>query len=210
MESDCRVLVFARAPRPGTVKTRLIPLLGPERAAALHRKLVEHTLWAATTATCGAVELWCAPDCSDAFLRERAKTIGAALHAQVGEDLGARMAHAFERALKQSRCALLIGTDCAVLRPMHIREAAGTLAAGDEAVFCPAEDGGYALIGLARFDRGLFERMRWGESSVMDATRRRLRELGWRWRELATLWDIDRPEDYHRLLAERPPDAPLP
>ena len=203
MGSDCHVLVFAKAPQPGTVKTRLIPLLGPERAACLHRKLVEHALGAAVAAASGPVELWCAPDCSDAFLRECAGTFGASLHTQPDGDLGTRMAHALERALRVSQSGVLIGTDCAVLGPEHIREAAGALAAGDEAVFCPAEDGGYALIGLTRCDARLFEDIRWGESSVMDSTRRRLRELDWRWRELETLWDVDRPEDYQRLLSAR-------
>jgi hypothetical protein len=203
MESDCRVLVFAKAPQPGTAKTRLIPLLGSEGAAGLHRKLVEHALSAAVAAATGPVELWCTPDCSDAFLRECEGTFGAILHTQLGGDLGTRMAHALECALQASRGAVLIGTDCAVLGPEHIREAASALAAGNEAVFCPAEDGGYALIGLTRCDARLFERICWGEASVMDDTRRRLRELDWRWRELETLWDVDRPEDYHRLLSAR-------
>ena len=62
----------------------------------------------------------------------------------------------------------------------------------------PAEDGGYALIGLTRCDQRLFEHMAWGGDTVLAATRERLRELKWRWHELETLWDIDRPEDYHR------------
>jgi hypothetical protein len=198
---DCRVLVFAKAPRPGTVKTRLIPLLGPERAAALHRTLVAHSLAAASAAAIGPVELWCAPDCGDAFLQDCAGTYGAILRTQIDGSLGARMLHAFEHALQVARGAVLIGTDCPVLGTEHIREAAHTLAAGDTAAFCPAEDGGYALIGLTRCDARLFDAIRWSEASVMADTRARLRELGWRWRELATLWDVDRPEDYQRLVS---------
>jgi hypothetical protein len=56
------------------------------------------------------------------------------------------------------------------------------------------------LIGLRRIDPLLFEGIRWGDDSVMAGTRDRLRSLGWRWRELETLWDVDRPEDYQRLL----------
>ena len=199
MASDCRILVFAKAPRPGTVKTRLIPLLGPERAAALHRELVRHTLDTAAAAAVGPVELWCSPDSSDAFLRACAANTGASLHTQPDGDLGVRMGHALECTLQATRAAVLIGSDCAALGPQHLREAASALAAGADAVFSPTEDGGYALIGLARHDPGLFEGMAWGTATVMDETRSRLRRLAWRWRELATLWDIDRPEDYHRL-----------
>jgi hypothetical protein len=62
-------------------------------------------------------------------------------------------------------------------------------------------DGGYALIGLRRVEPRLFEGIRWGGDSVMATTRDRMSRLGWRWRELETLWDIDRPEDCQRLLA---------
>jgi glycosyltransferase A (GT-A) superfamily protein (DUF2064 family) len=111
------------------------------------------------------------------------------------------MLHAFEQVLRCAPGAVLIGTDCAALDPGHIRSAMRALAGRDSAVFCPAEDGGYALIGLKQGEARLFESVRWGEASVMAETRSRLEELGWRWRELATLWDVDRPEDYERLVA---------
>jgi hypothetical protein len=78
------------------------------------------------------------------------------------------------------------------------------LAGGDDAVLAPAEDGGYVLIGLKRAPAALFERMRWGESTVMAGTRERLAALGLRWRELETLWDVDRPEDLARLRGALP------
>ena len=202
MATESRVLVFAKAPQPGTVKTRLMPLLGAEGAAALHRRLIEHTLEQAAAADAGPVELWCHPGDTDPFLNDCARRYGASLRAQAGADLGERMLQAFENALRISRTAVLIGTDCAVLEATHIRGAANALASGNEAVFCPAEDGGYALIGLARSCAGLFADIPWGGPLVMAGTRERLRQRGLRWIELATLWDIDRPEDYHRLVAE--------
>jgi rSAM/selenodomain-associated transferase 1 len=201
MATESRVLVFTKAPQPGSVKTRLAPLLGVEGAAALHRRLIAHTLEQAASAGAGPVELWCDPDCTDAFLDACARRYGASLHAQNGADLGERMLRAFVSALRISRSAVLVGTDCAVLSSQHLHAATDALTAGDEAVFCPAEDGGYALIGLARCDAALFNGIRWGGPDVMAATRVRLREAGMRWTELATLWDIDRPEDYQRLVA---------
>jgi rSAM/selenodomain-associated transferase 1 len=203
MATESRVLVFTKTPQPGTVKTRLMPLLGAEGAAALHRRLIEHTLEQVATARAGPVELWCHSGQADSFLGDCARRFGASLHGQVGADLGARMLYAFESALRISRHTVLVGTDCAVLEAEHLRAAVDALADGNEAVFCPAEDGGYALIGLARCHPTLFAGIPWGGPHVMSQTRDRLRQLRMRWTELATLWDIDRPEDYRRLIAER-------
>ena len=203
MATESRVLVFTKAPQPGMVKTRLMPLLGAEGAAALHRRLIEHTLKQAVTAGVGPVELWCGPNQADVFLNDCARRCGASLHVQTGDDLGARMLQAFESALRTSRSTVLVGTDCAVLEAQHIRAAMDALAGGNEAVFCPAEDGGYALIGLTRCDPILFAGIHWGGADVMAHTRERLRRAGMHWTELATLWDVDRPEDYQRLVAEK-------
>ena len=99
--------------------------------------------------------------------------------------------------------AILIGSDCPALRARHLRHADQALRDGADAVFVPCEDGGYALIGLNRVDRRLFDGIAWGGDAVMAETRRRLAALGWQWRELETLWDVDRPEDYERLVASR-------
>lgn len=197
-----RVLVFAKAPRPGLAKTRLVPLLGDEGAAALHARLVEHALETARRAALGEIELHGAP-ADDDFLRYCAERYGAALIDQTEGDLGARMRAALEAALAACARVVLIGADCPALTPRHLRAAARGLDEGHDAVFAPAEDGGYALIGLTRCDPGLFEDISWSTAAVMDETRERLRALGWRWLELDTLWDVDRPEDYERLLASR-------
>lgn len=200
-DGETRLVVFARVPRPGAVKTRLIPLLGAAGAAALHQRLIEHTLATARAAAVGPTELHCAPDCDDRFVRDCASRYDVSLKTQVEGDLGARMAHALEQALERARHVLLIGTDCAVLSRDHLHEARAALAAGAEAVLVPAEDGGYALLGLSRYHPRLFAEIAWGGNSVMNQTRNRLSELEWRWQELETLWDVDRPEDYRRLLA---------
>ena len=66
-------------------------------------------------------------------------------------------------------------------------------------MFAPAEDGGYVLVGLARPVAPLFEGIVWGGSTVMAQTRERLAASRLAWKELATLWDVDRPEDVARL-----------
>lgn len=198
--TSCNALtiVFAKAPRAGEVKTRLIPLLGAEGAAALHRQLTHRTLVTATDAGLGPIELHAAPEVNDAFLQDCAKRFGIALATQRGSDLGARMRNAFDDGLARHGHVIIIGTDCPVLTAQHLHDADAALASGHDAVLIPAEDGGYALIGLARCDDRLFENIAWGGNEVLEATRERLRLLKWRWHELETLWDIDRREDYRR------------
>jgi rSAM/selenodomain-associated transferase 1 len=196
-----RLLVFAKAPRPGVAKTRLIPLLGAEGAAALQARLIKHTLKTVRRASLGPVELHGSP-ADDDFLRYCAAAYGADLLEQQEGDLGMRMAAALSYALGYGRCALLIGTDCPAMTASHLRRAAHALKDAHDAVFIPTEDGGYALVGLARYDSRIFEDIAWSTSSVMQETRNRLRSLGWRWAELETLWDVDEPRDYQRLLAE--------
>jgi len=193
------VIVFAKAPRPGSVKTRLVPLLGAEGAAALQVRLVKHALNTATKAL-RPVELHCAPDANDPFFRFCAGHYGVTVRAQVEGDLGARMLAAFTQSLPEHACVLLIGSDCPALTARHLRQADRSLRDGADAVFIPCEDGGYALIGMKRVEAALFDGMTWGGEHVMADTRARLTALGWRWRELETLWDVDRPEDHARLM----------
>jgi rSAM/selenodomain-associated transferase 1 len=195
-----KALVFAKAPHPGLAKTRLVPLLGEAGAAALHARLIAHTLATLESAALGDIELHGTP-ADDDFLRSSAARYGARLVPQCAGDLGERMRAAFQQALATCDCAILIGSDCPALTASHLRRAASALEEGADAVFVPAEDGGYALIGLSRCDERLFERIPWSTPRVMDETRVRLAALGWRWEELETLWDVDTPADYGRLAA---------
>lgn len=201
--SSTVVIIFAKAPRPGAVKTRLTTLLGAEGAAGLHARLVKHALETARSAGFRHIELHGTPDCEDPFFRFCAGHYGVVPAPQAPGDLGARMLAAFESTLATHPRVLLIGSDCPALTARHLRHAEQALRDGADAVLVPCEDGGYGLIGLRRPEAKLFEDIRWGSESVMAETRGRLAQLGWAWRELETLWDVDRPEDYERLLASR-------
>ena len=197
------LVVFAKAPQPGRVKTRLVPLLGERGAARLHARMIESTLRVAREARFDRVELHCAPDARHPLFQRLARRYSVTLRAQARGDLGARMLASCKRALATANAVVLIGNDCPVLRTADLRAAERALGEGADAVLSPAEDGGYALIGLRRVSPRLFSRIEWGGDSVLSETRRRLRALGWRWRELRVVWDVDRPQDYRRLARLR-------
>jgi rSAM/selenodomain-associated transferase 1 len=197
---DARLMVFARAPVAGEVKTRLIPLLGAAGAARLHRQLLTRTMAHALRATLCPVQLWCAGDVSHAGFAPWREDPRVSLHSQQGNDLGMRMAHAFDEVLARHAAGVIIGTDCPELQIDDLRAALQALQAGNDAVLGPAEDGGYFLIGLRRPLPSLFSDMPWGTHEVLAATRARLRAAGHRWHELPTRRDVDRPADYARLV----------
>lgn len=193
-----RIVVLAKAPLPGFAKTRLIPALGAWGAARLHRQLTIRTVRTALQARLGDVMLWCAPDTEHRLFRALRGLAGVECMRQPEGDLGARMHAAFLQHSAHGH-VLLIGTDCPALRASHLRQASKALDAGADAVFHPAEDGGYVLVGLRAPQPGLFSGIAWGTDEVMRSTRERARALGLNVREFAPLWDVDRPEDLARL-----------
>jgi rSAM/selenodomain-associated transferase 1 len=200
--------LLAKAPTPGFAKTRLIPRLGADGAAALAVRLIEHAVTSACAADIGPVTLWAAPDEHHPLFQSLAARNAIALARQPDGDLGARMLAALAAA---GGPALVIGTDAPALTPAHLRTAADVLRGGNDAVVFPALDGGYVLIGMRRAQPALFSDMRWSSADVMAQTRRRLQALGLAWQEPATLWDIDTPDDLARLrdidMAELIPNA---
>ena len=193
-----QIAVLCKAPVPGLAKTRLIPALGAVGAARLQRWLAVRTLRCAIDAGLGPVTLWCAPDSQHRFFRALRQTQPIRCFDQPNGDLGQRMHAAFVQ-----QCAsgplLLVGTDCPALSAQHFRKAAQALAAGADAVFQPAEDGGYVLVGLQRPQAALFTGIEWSTAVVMAQTRTRAREHGIRMEEMETLWDVDEPADLRRL-----------
>jgi rSAM/selenodomain-associated transferase 1 len=194
------ILVFARAPVPGRTKTRLVPALGAEGAARLHRALVRHALQAGAAAAPGGLELWGTGDDPDDELATLAGAVGADLHWQPDGDLGLRMKTALADAIARQGAAIVMGSDCPWLDADGLREAGDALARHD-AVLGPADDGGYVLFGMRRVEDVLFDDMPWGTQRVLGQTRERLRSLEWDWHELASRSDVDRPEDLPRLRA---------
>lgn len=194
MTGACAIVVMAKAPQAGLAKTRLVPALGAAGAARLAERLLEATLVQAITAAVGPVEICCTPDTAHpAFTRLR-QAHALSLSEQGEGDLGARMARAFARLLQGHSQVLVIGTDAPGLDAQYLRAAAAALN-GHDAVFGPALDGGYTLVGLRRAAPALFDGMPWSTPTVMAETRRRLVAGGWRHAELPALADVDEPAD---------------
>ncbi len=199
------LILFARYPVPGRAKTRLIPALGAEGAAALHRRLVLHALRTARKA-CRAV-------CAELDVRFEGGTeqamshwlgTGARFLPQGAGDLGDRMAGAFEESFRTgSTATVIIGSDCPGLSPDVIATAFARLTEAP-VVLGPARDGGYYLIGLSRPLPELFRGIPWGTDRVLADSLAVLQRRGCEPALLDPLEDIDRPEDlpaWHRVAA---------
>lgn len=195
--------ILARAPVPGSCKTRLMPVLGAEGAARLQRHLIRQTLSMACAARADSVVLFTEGDPGDGLWNDLRRQHPIDVQPQRGADLGMRMADAMRVLLETHRRAVLIGTDCLTLSPLDLRTAAAVLTQTCM-VFAPADDGGYVLVGANAFPDCVFRGIAWSESGVMSDTRRRLRDAGWalgrEWTELDTHWDIDRPADLRRAM----------
>ena len=208
----CRIAIMAKAPVAGLAKTRLAPALGAAGAAALAERLLERAAAQAAAAGGGGVTVWAAPDPSHPVFARLQRRHGVALAVQGEGDLGARMAQVFEQAAADRGLPLLLmGSDAPALDAPMLRLAAAAL--GDhDAVFVPALDGGYALVGLRAWgprQRGLFTGMTWSTPRVMADTRRRLAAAGIDHVEMTAVADIDEPADLVHLPLDWPQAAAL-
>lgn len=194
------LVVMAKAPVAGLAKTRLIPALGAEAAAGLAQRLLLHTLDQTLDLNADYRELCVSPDTRHPVFELACAKAGGELKLTLqGEgDLGQRMQRVFERVLQVHDKALLIGTDAPALGADMLRLAQVALD-DHEAVFVPAMDGGYALVGLTRPAPLLFQAMTWSTPQVMADTRQRLKQARLTWLELAPVHDIDEPADLIHL-----------
>ena len=210
--SGYRLSVFTRVPEPGTAKTRLVPPLSADHAAALQRAMTEdllerldHILGAAAPETT-PLSLEVRYD-GQFFPGTLEIPKGWAVTSQGPGDLGERLAHAAREARRDEIGRLvIIGSDAPLLPPPLVEAAFSGLADRD-ALLAPAEDGGYVLIGLA-LERAppaaveaLFAGIPWGTGAVREATAEAARRARLGFGELAGHWDVDRPEDLPRLAA---------
>jgi rSAM/selenodomain-associated transferase 1 len=199
---DKKLILFTRFPEPGETKTRLIPALGPDGAAALHRALTEHALEQARRFQRrhrAALDVYFAGGDE----RSMRAWLGQDLtyRPQAAGDLGDRMRAAFAAAFaSRARTVVIMGADCPGLTADVLTEALLHLQR-DDLVLGPSSDGGYYLIGLKALFPSLFSNIPWGTDQVLAATHRKAMMQGLHVALLAPLPDIDRPQDLEHARA---------
>jgi rSAM/selenodomain-associated transferase 1 len=208
-------VIFAKAPIPGQVKTRLCPPLTPDEAATLHGSFVLDTLERSKVAAAKLNlpldrYLACAPSSALVFFKIMEERQGVKLIDQVGEDLGARMNQASETMFARGyQRVLIVGTDVPTLPLDQYKQALALLETND-LVLGPALDGGYYLIGLKRPAPDLFSGLPWSTDQVLRLTQEKAAELGLKtalippWRDVDTIDDVQALVDASTLDAKKP------
>ncbi|UOD50044.1 TIGR04282 family arsenosugar biosynthesis glycosyltransferase [Orrella daihaiensis] len=198
--SEVALIIMAKAPVPGLAKTRLIPALGAEGAASLAKQLLAHTVNTARKASnFSHKELCVTPNTDHSAFADLCLPF--TLTDQGEGDLGVRMQRAFERVLEQFDATIMIGTDAPAMTTGLLDQAVDDLA-NYNAVFVPALDGGYTLIGLKQVLPELFVEIPWSTNQVMAITRERLGHASVHWHEYPPMADIDEPRDLIHLPAD--------
>jgi len=189
------LIVFAKAPIPGEVKTRLCPPLDPDEAASLHGTLVLDTVERAKGLAGASLYVAGAPDLAHPFFKVLEGRYGAKLLAQRGPDLGARMKWAMQDAFEQgAEDVLLTGTDLPTLPRARLMESL-TLIKKHDVVLGPTADGGYYLIGLRKMVPALFEGIAWSTAEVFADTKKKIEDAGLSLGLLPECRDLDTLED---------------
>lgn len=194
-----RIVIFAKAPKPGFAKTRLAPVLGEYGAARLARRMLDDTIAQCLDANLGKVEL-CVTPFDLVYWRDLGLDPRLDWSDQGDGDIGVRMGRACERVIAGGESILLVGTDCPGRDAAYLQNMARALA-GVDAVIAPAADGGYPAIALHQYHPKIFEGIAWSTSSVVASTLERFKQLGWSVHDSPMLHDIDEPADLQHVPA---------
>lgn len=198
------VCIFAKPPIPGSVKTRLIPELGAERAAELAEAFLEDTVAMVRTLP------WAECIIAATKIFERSYFKPEEVWLQSEGDLGDRLEKILRLALKRKPMVLAIGADSPGLPASYLENARQALATAD-AVLGPSAEGGFYLIGLKDCPVGVLEAIQWSHSTTLAATMHKLEQFGMKTVLINPWFDIDSHEDLERLrrqLANDPAAAP--
>jgi rSAM/selenodomain-associated transferase 1 len=202
MKPDTCICVFVKPPVAGKVKTRLIPIVGANGAAALAEAFFRDT-WNGVESLNWALPVVATTDAIDPNIIPCTET---QVWLQGGGDLDARIERILQRALRETPFAIALGADSPGIPRQFLDRAHEALQSAD-AVLGPCEDGGFYLLGVRQCPIGLLRGIPWSESTTFARTLDRLKELGLKSTILDPWYDIDRPEDLDRLRSEVARDA---
>jgi uncharacterized protein len=198
LKTNC-LIIFTRYPEPGKTKTRLIPALGEEKAAQLHRRMAEHTILQARSLSC-AIEVWYVGGSEELIQDWLGRDL--CYRKQPAGDLGDRMCGAFRSAFEQGyQSVMIVGTDCPELTTDFMAQGFASLR-NQVVTIGPAIDGGYYLIGLQRLVPELFQKINWSTAMVFAETLAIADKLQLPTYLLPSLHDIDLPDDLQYLDPE--------
>ncbi len=206
---ETALIVFARAPQPGRVKSRLAASIGEHAAAEIYARLLGHALALAADWT-GPKIIAAADAAAMTYFESLPEAAGFLVIPQIGDELGARMLAAFERALADAPAAILMGSDIVDAETSDLLAAAICLTAQDDIVIGPAADGGYWLLAMQSSQPQLFKEMVWGCAEVTKVTQARSAESDLRVHQLPTRHDIDSEDDYRKFSSRIAQFTPLP
>ena len=196
------VVIMAKQPAPGAVKTRLRPLLPDGDVAALYDAFLRDRIDQVRSLHGAAPAIAYTPAESRPFFAELAPDFR--LLPQVGDGLSARLTHTFRQLFDMGRDGVIAtDSDSPTLPTEHLQAAIDCLTAnGADVVLGPSDDGGYYLVGLRRLHPALFDEMPWSTPEVYDETLRRAAQLGLRVASLPRWYDVDTPAEFERLRVE--------
>lgn len=191
------LMIFARLPQPGKVKTRLSPVLSPEECATLYGCMVDDLLERLSLLHTRRVLFYDDEAGAREWFEERWPDLE--LRPQRGDDLGERMERAFGELFDEGcRRVVIVGSDSPDLPISFIEEAFSLLEEGADAVFGPSDDGGYYLLGLREQRRELFCGIPWSSRETLARSLERGKEVGLEVRLLPEWYDVDTPDDLTR------------
>jgi rSAM/selenodomain-associated transferase 1 len=196
------LILMAKAPLPGRVKTRLCPPFTKACAAALYRCLLEDTAAELARLTRVRRYLFYSPPGSGRLFR-RDPFSGFETVPQSGGDLGERMAAAFGAVFARGAVrAVLVGADCPALSARLVAAAFRELASSADAVYGPTDDGGFYLVALSAPSpaASLFHGVEWGTDGVLSKVTLRSREAGVPYSLLPSRFDVDTADDVASLV----------
>ncbi|MBI1824456.1 MAG: TIGR04282 family arsenosugar biosynthesis glycosyltransferase [Nitrospirae bacterium] len=201
MSNRSALIVFAKKPLLGQVKSRFQPVVSPEMSLEIYRNFVEVTLDSVKQLSDTEIWLGCFPDSAHPWFEELSKRFELQLFDQKGENLGIRMEKAFEL-LSQNKFhkKVIIGTDSPHL-PLHFIQSAIQYLDHSPVVLGPSRDGGYYLLGISGEPPSLFDGISWSTESVLSSTLMKLLKQKIPFRFLPEWYDIDRFEDLVSLHA---------
>lgn len=197
------LMIFAKQPVAGRVKTRLQPEFTPERAAEVADAMIRETVELAVSSWPDPIYLCGTPDADHPLFRELADRFDISLLDQGRGDLGARMQRALAHGIEHHGAAAVLGCDVPHCDWEILDDANAALVRGTS-VLGPSEDGGYYLIGVTEANVELFSGIAWGGPCVFDMTLERAARIGLEFTLLPALRDIDTAADLWLLAQQYP------